>query len=60
MPVVTFFILGGDWQTATFAIGSIVFGWGAFLAAVINFIIIAWVVFVIAKFVMKEEKVTKK
>jgi large conductance mechanosensitive channel len=35
-------------------------GWGAFLAAVINFIIIAFAVFLIAKYIMKEEKVTKK
>jgi large conductance mechanosensitive channel len=47
-------------QTATFKIGPIVIGWGAFLAALINFIIIAWVVFLIAKFVLKEEKVSKK
>ncbi|MFT4309445.1 MAG: MscL family protein [Candidatus Woesearchaeota archaeon] len=34
--------------------------WGAFLASTINFIIIAFVVFMIAKQVMKEEKVAKK
>lgn len=60
MPIITPFIPGGAWQTATFHIGPIVIGWGAFLGAVINFVIIAWVVFVIAKKVLKEEKVTKK
>lgn len=60
MPVVTFFIPGGEWQTATFSLGPIVVGWGAFLAALINFIIIALVVFMIAKAVLKEEKVAKK
>ena len=60
MPIITPFIPGGAWQTATFSIGPIVIGWGAFLGQVINFVVIAWVVFLIAKKVMKEEKVAKK
>lgn len=60
MPIITPFIPGGQWQTATLTLGKIVLSWGAFAAALINFIIIALVVFMIAKFVLKEEKVTKK
>lgn len=60
MPVVGIMIPNGAWQTATFAIGPVIIGWGAFLGALLNFIIIAFVVFFIAKYVMKEEKVTKK
>ncbi|MBN2095617.1 MAG: MscL family protein [Candidatus Aenigmarchaeota archaeon] len=60
MPVVTFFIPGGAWKTATFALGPVIIGWGPFLAELINFVIIAAVVFLIAKMVLKEEKVTKK
>lgn len=60
MPLITPFVPGGGWQTATFSLGSIVISWGAFLGALINFIILAFVVFMIAKFVLKEEKVTKK
>ncbi|PIN88524.1 large conductance mechanosensitive channel protein MscL, partial [Candidatus Pacearchaeota archaeon CG10_big_fil_rev_8_21_14_0_10_35_13] len=45
---------------ATFNMGPIVIGWGAFVGALINFLVIAWVVFLIAKFVLREEKVTKK
>ncbi len=60
MPVITPFLPAGSWQTATFNIGPIAIGWGAFLASVINFAIIALVVFLIAKQIMKEEKVTKK
>ncbi len=60
MPVLTFFIPGGEWQVATLTLGTIVISWGAFLAALINFIIIALVVFMIAKAVLKEEKVAKK
>ena len=60
MPLVTPFIPGGGWQTATFNLGPIVISWGAFLGALINFVIIALVVYFIAKKVMKEETVTKK
>ena len=60
MPLITPFIPNGSWQTATFNIGPIVIGWGAFLGALINFIILAFVVFLIAKMVLKEDKVAKK
>ena len=60
MPVITPFIPGGAWKTATFALGPIVIGWGAFLGELINFVIIALVVFLIAKKVFKEEKVAKR
>ena len=60
MPIITPFIPGGTWKTATFAIGPIVIGWGSFLGELINFAIIAFVVFMFAKKIMKEEKVTKK
>ena len=60
MPIITPFVPKGAWQTATFSMGPIVVGWGAFTGALINFIILAFVVFVVAKLVLKEEKVTKK
>ncbi len=60
MPVITPFIPGGAWKTATFALGPIAIGWGPFLSELINFAIISLVVFTIAKRVMKEEKVAKK
>ena len=60
MPIVTPFIPGGAWQEATLALGPIVIKWGAFVAALINFLILAWAVFIIAKMVLKEEKVAKK
>jgi large conductance mechanosensitive channel len=60
MPILTPFIPGGEWQTAVWNIGPIVIKWGSFLGALINFIIIAWVVFLIAKIILREEKVSKK
>lgn len=60
MPIITPFIPGGGWQEATISIGPIVLKWGSFLAQIINFVILALVVFVIAKKLLKEEKVVKK
>lgn len=60
MPVITPFIPNGEWQKATFNLGPVAIGWGPFLAALLNFTIIAFVVFMVAKYVLKEEKVEKK
>jgi large conductance mechanosensitive channel len=60
MPIITPFIPGGAWQTATWTLGPIVISWGALLGAIINFFVIAFVVFLISKYALKEEKVTKK
>ncbi|MBU5687938.1 MAG: large conductance mechanosensitive channel protein MscL [Candidatus Aenigmarchaeota archaeon] len=60
MPILTFFIPQGQWKEATFNIGTIAIKYGSFLSAVLNFVIIALIVFIIAKKIMKEEKVSKK
>jgi large conductance mechanosensitive channel len=60
MPIIGRLIPGGAWQTATLDIAGMLFKWGDFLSQLINFIIIAFVVFLIAKFMMGEKKVTKK
>jgi large conductance mechanosensitive channel len=62
MPLITPFIPGGGWKTAVFSIGPISIGWGSFLAELINFIIIAFVVFIIVKKIIAlgEEKKAKK
>lgn len=59
MPLITPFIPGGEWQTAVLTIWKFNLGWGAFLSTLINFLILAWIVFLVAKFVFKEEKVNK-
>ncbi|MDO8480836.1 MAG: MscL family protein [Nanoarchaeota archaeon] len=56
MPLITPWIPGGAWETATLTIGRVVIGWGPFLSALINFLIIAVVVFFIAKFMVGAEK----
>lgn len=60
MPILAPLIPGGAWETAKWIIGPFAIGWGPFLSALINFTIIAFVVFMVAKFVLREERVGKK
>jgi large conductance mechanosensitive channel len=60
MPIVTFFIPGGDWRKATLDVGPFHFIPGPVLAAGVDFLIVAWLVFIFAKKVLREEIVTKK
>lgn len=59
MPLITPFVRGG-WQAATLHLGPFVIRWGAFAAELLNFVILAFIVFIIAKKILKEEKVSKK
>jgi large conductance mechanosensitive channel len=49
MPIVTFFIPGGAWRQATLTLGPIVLMVGSFIGNVVDFLIIAVVVFIIMK-----------
>lgn len=60
MPFVAVMVPSGDWKAATLALGPVNLGIGSFVAECLNFIVIAFVVFMIAKKVMGEEKVEKK
>ena len=60
MPIVGILVPGGDWQKSVWKLGTIMFKWGDLLSALLNFVIIAIVVFLIAKYILREEKVTKK
>ena len=60
MPFIAVIIPGGDWQKATVALGPVIIAWGAFLSSLIYFIIVALVVFIVAKKVLKEGTVAKK
>ena len=53
MPIVGAITPGGDWQTATWDVGAIKFGIGNFVSVLINFIIIAFVVWRISKAFIK-------
>jgi large conductance mechanosensitive channel len=55
MPVVGVILPGGNWQTALLPVGPINFIAGDFVGAMINFIIIALVVFMLVKYIMKAD-----
>jgi large conductance mechanosensitive channel len=57
MPILTFFLPGGTWRTAVLNVGPIHFLPGLVLGATIDFVIIAWVIFLLAKYVLREERV---
>lgn len=54
MPVIGAVTPSGNWREATWTVGNIKFGVGAFAGALIDFLIIAAVVFVIVKLLIKE------
>ncbi len=49
MPLITFFIPGGAWREATLTLGPVVMMVGSFIGNVIDFLVIAVVVFIIMK-----------
>jgi len=60
MPIVTFFVPGGGWRTATLNVGPIHFLLGPVLGASVDFVIVAYLVFWFSKKMLREETVTKK
>ena len=60
MPIVVAIGPGGDWQKATWTVGTVKFGIGDFLAAGINFLIIGLVAWRISKVFIKPEAVAPK
>lgn len=59
MPMIAVIIPGGNWREAVFQVGPIKFLLGDFVGAIIDFIIIALVIFIIVKYIMKGD-VSKK
>jgi len=53
MPIIGALVPGGDWKTSVLEIGPMKFLIGDFAGAVIDFVIVALVIFLIVKLVMK-------
>ena len=49
MPIIAVIVPGGEWRTTVFAVGPVKFLLGDFAGALIDFIIIAFVVFLLSK-----------
>jgi large conductance mechanosensitive channel len=60
MPLVGLLLPSGDWRNLAINVGETKFGIGPVLAALIDFLIVALIVFIVAKKLFKEEVVTKK
>ncbi|MFH1256208.1 MAG: MscL family protein [Candidatus Diapherotrites archaeon] len=60
MPIVGVIIPGGDWRAATLEIGPAKFLVGDFVGALIDFAIIALVVFIVVKYMMREDATQKR
>ena len=56
MPIIAVLIPGGDWRTFVLQIGPVKFLIGDFAGALIDFVIVAFVIFIIVKFAIKEEE----
>lgn len=59
MPVVEVFLAQGGWEQAVITVASIDFGIGPFLSALIDFLVIALLVFVFVKYALGKEEVGK-
>ena len=55
MPIIGALIPGGDWRTFVLQLGPMKFLVGDFAGALIDFVIIAFVVFMIVKYAVKDE-----
>jgi len=53
MPIIGAIIPGGSWREAVINVGPIAFLIGDFVGAIIDFVIIALVVFLVVKYMMK-------
>ena len=60
MPVITYMLPSGAWRTATWSVGSVKFGVGDFVAALINFLIVGFVAWRISKIFIKPAKEAPK
>jgi len=60
MPFVGLLTPSGNWREASWAIGDTKFMYGPVIGATIDFVIVAAVVFLIAKTVLKEQTVAKR
>jgi len=59
MPIAGVFLPEGGWETYTLAVAGINLQVGSFLSSLIDFIIIALLVFVFVKYVLKKEEAGK-
>ena len=60
LPVMLPLISAESWKDATFHIGPASIAYGSFLAELLNFIILAFIIFIVVRKIMKAEEETKR
>jgi len=55
MPIIAVLIPGGDWRTFVLQLGPVKLLIGDFAGALIDFVIVAFVIFMIVKYAVKDE-----
>ena len=55
MPIIAVLIPGGDWRTFVLQLGPVKLLIGDFAGAVIDFVIVAFVIFMVVKYMVKED-----
>ncbi len=60
MPVIAVLVPGGDWRKALLELGPVKLQIGDFVGASIDFLILAAVVYVLVKFVLREDATQKR
>ena len=60
MPIIGVFLPEGGWEAWVLELGPFKFALGHWLGSAIDFFIVAWFVFMVAKLVLKEKEVAKK
>ncbi|MFA6333559.1 MAG: MscL family protein [Methanoregula sp.] len=53
MPIIAVVVPGGDWRAAELIIGPLKFLIGDYVGAIIDFVIVAMVIFILVKYIMK-------
>ena len=56
MPLITPLLSAESWKEATFSIGPVTIAYGTLLADIINFVIIAFVIFIVVRKLLQLEK----
>lgn len=59
MPVVELFLPEGNWEEYTTTVAGAELGIGPFLSALIDFVIIALIIFIFVRYVMRKDEVEK-
>ncbi|MDY6769660.1 MAG: MscL family protein [Candidatus Nanohaloarchaea archaeon] len=59
MPVVGVVLPGEGWRTATYAVAGVEFGIGHFIGAVLDFLIVALLVYLFVRHALRQEEIGK-